>query len=135
MRFSKEERFALIRVPGELNNISSPLQDPQITDDIRDFLMFERGEGWHACSGDSIADNAGQLAVSHMLYFGSCGDIRCVLPAAAIRTVATRAVGSEDGAARRLRVQSAEREQRKDNHSDADALPPTLLRQRTSLLC
>ena len=47
----------------------------------------------------------GQLAVHEVLNFGSSGDVRCVLPATAIRAVTTGAVGSEDGGAGLLRVQ------------------------------
>src|ERR1700689_4931060 len=45
--FAKEERLSLFRVAGKLDNISSPLENPQVADNIRYFLGLTLGEAGH----------------------------------------------------------------------------------------
>ena len=73
-------------------------------DDLRNFLLLQGREGRHSRAGDSIADDAGQFAVHGVLHIGAV-HVRCVFPAAAIRTMTTGAIGREDCGARRLRLQ------------------------------
>src|ERR1700683_4333938 len=68
-----------------------------------------------------------------MLHIRGRGDVRCVLPTAAIRAVTTCAVGGEDGRPRLLRMHGPKRDPSKKDDRDEDATPPTYLRQRTSL--
>jgi hypothetical protein len=125
MRFPEEERFALIRVTGELEDTSSALEDSQVTNDIIQLLLFKRRKCGHAGAGDSIPDDAGEIAICEVLHPWSRCDVRCVLPAAAIRTVTTGAVRRKDGGAwrwtflyRLLRMQSDDQEQAKSYDLD-----------------
>jgi hypothetical protein len=133
-RLPEEESLSLIGITGEFNDISTALQESQITNDLVHLQWLQRGEGGHAGTGDSIANSACQIAVHEVLYFGSGGDVRRVLSAAAIRAVTTGAIGREDCGAGLLRVQPTGRDQSKNDDPDEDALPPTHLRQKTSSL-
>ena len=99
----------MLGISGEFHNIASALQDPQVADDLCHFLLFQGRKGRHACAGNSIADDAGQLAIHEVLHFGGGGDVRCVLSAAAICAMTSGAIGREDCGARRLRMQRTQR--------------------------
>jgi hypothetical protein len=106
--FAEEQYFPAPGIPWELNDVPPALQDPQPGNDVPHVLWFQGRESRHTRTGDSIANDAGKLAIHEVLHFRSGSNVGCVFAAPAIRTVTTSAVGGKDGSAWLLCLQSPE---------------------------